>query len=195
MKAKKSLESAALIAVSLLITACGRAPRTAAQWEQIDMEAADAHQLARAVEARDAFASRLMGKLTGAIAEGGPGNAVGICNTEAPLIAEGINEEFGVRIGRTSHKLRNPNNTPPSWMSTSVSEIREEPAAFTGPGGVLGAVYPIRVAAPCLLCHGDPGAIIPEARSRIAELYPDDRATGFAAGDLRGWFWIEVPSE
>ena len=67
MKAKKSLESAALIAVSLLITACGRAPRTAAQWEQIDMEAADAHQLARAVEARDAFASRLMGKLTGAI--------------------------------------------------------------------------------------------------------------------------------
>ena len=23
--------------------------------------------------------------------------------------------------------------------------------------------------------------------------YPDDRAVGFAAGDLRGWYWVEAP--
>ncbi len=28
---------------------------------------------------------------------------------------------------------------------------------------------------------------------RLAELYPDDRATGFAPGELRGWFWMKVP--
>jgi hypothetical protein len=27
----------------------------------------------------------------------------------------------------------------------------------------------------------------------LAARYPDDRATGFAPGDLRGWFWVEVP--
>jgi hypothetical protein len=29
--------------------------------------------------------------------------------------------------------------------------------------------------------------------SSIAELYPDDEATGFSAGDFRGVFWVEFP--
>jgi len=27
----------------------------------------------------------------------------------------------------------------------------------------------------------------------LAAKYPMDQATGFKEGDLRGWFWIEVP--
>jgi hypothetical protein len=27
----------------------------------------------------------------------------------------------------------------------------------------------------------------------LAGAYPQDRATGFAPGDLRGWMWAEVP--
>jgi len=184
-----------LIAIVLLAGACGGEPQATAQWDEVGIEDADAEQITLAVQARDAFASRLIGELTDTIAEGGPGNAVGVCNVEAPLIASGINAEFGVRIGRTSHKLRNPENAPPNWMSSVVSEKRAEPAAFVGPDGSLGAVYPIRLAATCLLCHGDPETIIPEAKARIAEFYPDDRATGFAAGDLRGWFWIVVPEQ
>jgi hypothetical protein len=26
-----------------------------------------------------------------------------------------------------------------------------------------------------------------------AAKYPKDQATGFKEGDLRGWFWVEVP--
>ena len=33
-----------------------------------------------------------------------------------------------------------------------------------------------------------------KVRTAIAERYPDDRATGFDVGDLRGALWVEVPS-
>lgn len=195
MRIQRRIEAAGLLAIVLLVGACGGEPQATAHWDEVGIEDADAEQIALAVQARDAFASRLIGELTGAIADGGPGNAVGICNVEAPLIASSINTEFGVQIGRTSYKLRNPENAPPGWMSSVVTEKRAEPTAFVGPDGSLGAVYPIRLAATCLLCHGEPETIIPEAKARIAEHYPDDRATGFAAGDLRGWFWIVVPEQ
>lgn len=37
---------------------------------------------------------------------------------------------------------------------------------------------------PCAACHGT--SIAPEVQARIAALYPDDRATGFRPGELRG---------
>jgi hypothetical protein len=32
-------------------------------------------------------------------------------------------------------------------------------------------------------------------REELAERYPADRATGFKVGDIRGWFWVEVPNK
>jgi hypothetical protein len=40
----------------------------------------------------------------------------------------------------------------------------------------------------CLTCHGE--AISPEVAAKLSELYPDDRATGFREGDLRGAFVV-----
>jgi len=51
----------------------------------------------------------------------------------------------------------------------------------------------IRVEAPCLLCHGDP--IDASLAAALAERYPADAAIGYAEGDLRGAFWVEVPSD
>ena len=44
----------------------------------------------------------------------------------------------------------------------------------------------------CLTCHGS--EIAPEVAAEIARHYPEDQATGFAAGDLRGAFLIEWPA-
>jgi hypothetical protein len=33
----------------------------------------------------------------------------------------------------------------------------------------------------------------PAVREELKERYPADQATGFKDGDLRGWFWVEVP--
>jgi len=44
----------------------------------------------------------------------------------------------------------------------------------------------------CLACHGS--EVAEPVRAAIAERYPDDHATGFAVGDLRGALWVEVPA-
>ena len=44
----------------------------------------------------------------------------------------------------------------------------------------------------CLACHG--AQVAPAVRAAIAADYPDDAATGFAVGDLRGGLWVEVPA-
>ena len=37
---------------------------------------------------------------------------------------------------------------------------------------------------------------IPDDVSAILkQSYPDDQATGFATGDIRGWVWAEVPKQ
>ncbi len=159
--------------------------------DQLD-EQANA-QLARALEARTEMESALKAKLMGAIQADGPQGAIEVCSTIAPEIASQISAEHSVSIGRTSFKLRNEANTPPSWMESVVEARQDELATFVGSDGTLAAAYPIKIAAACLMCHGDPDTIADEVQSAIEATYPNDQATGFALGDLRGWFWVEVP--
>jgi hypothetical protein len=111
----------------------------------------------------------------------------------APEIAKSVSEQQGVRIGRTSWKLRNAANAAPEWATSLLADRPEEARAALGPEDVLGVTLPIRVASPCLRCHGTPESMADDVREAIAAAYPDDQATGFADGDLRGWFWVEVP--
>lgn len=55
-------------------------------------------------------------------------------------------------------------------------------------------MLPIKLKKACLTCHGPADTIAADVKSKLAELYPTDDATGFSEGDLRGWFWIEVPA-
>jgi len=43
----------------------------------------------------------------------------------------------------------------------------------------------------CLKCHGQ--NIAPEITAKLKENYPDDKATGFKLGDVRGAFSIIQP--
>jgi hypothetical protein len=45
----------------------------------------------------------------------------------------------------------------------------------------------------CAACHGAPDTFDPAVRAELRDLYPRDRAVGFAEGEIRGWFWVEVP--
>jgi len=42
----------------------------------------------------------------------------------------------------------------------------------------------------CVVCHGE--NVAPALAETIQRLYPDDQATGFAPGDLRGAFTVTV---
>jgi len=159
-----------------------------------DMDAAARAQVTRALAARDALKQRLGGRLKAALRAEGPGKAISICQEAAPSIAASVGREQGLRIGRTSFKLRNPENDAPTWAAAAIAARSEEPVWYERPGGGLAGLLPIRTGALCMKCHGPVPTLAEPVRTALAAHYPDDRATGFRAGSLRGWFWVDVPA-
>ena len=167
-------------------------------WEKIDAESLNERRSAQrdaASAAQHALFGSLLAELSKAMDEGGPPAAIDVCATRAPAIAKEVSAEHGLRIGRTSFKLRNPKNTPPVWADLAIDQRPEEPTYFADRSGRLGALTPIRLAASCLQCHGSNDDIAPATRAAVVNRYEADQATGFAEGGLRGWFWVEVPAE
>ena len=150
-------------------------------------------QCEKALAARDAMFTSLKGRLMEVIGSEGPGAAISVCAKEAPQIAEQISQEHGLEIGRTSFRLRNTDNAPPTWAAQLVADRVSEPTYLTQ-GGKLAALLPIRIQAPCLVCHGAEDTIPTPVKEALSEHYPKDQATGFQDGDLRGWFSVEVPA-
>jgi len=167
-------------------------------WAGVDAASLDEHQKAQrdaASAAQQALFGSLFAELSAAMAEGGPPAAIEVCATRAPAIAAEVAAERGVKIGRTSFKLRNPENTPPVWADLALDDRPEAPLYFADRSGRLGTLTPIRLAASCLQCHGSDEDITPATRAALSQRYENDRATGFSEGDLRGWFWTEVPAQ
>lgn len=171
-------------------------------WTEVSLGAMNESQKAgysRAVAARDAMFQRLFAALGEAMAnpapEGGVAGAIGVCKEQAPKIAQQVAREKGVMIGRTSAKLRNPMNAMPDWATEVLGGLPAEPRAVINPDGSMGVLLPIRLSSGCLGCHGDPASMEPAVKAALADKYPKDRATGFKEGDLRGWFWIEMPGQ
>lgn len=151
-------------------------------------------QRARAKQAAQELGKRLKARLREALQAGGPAAGIAACKLAAPDVTGTVAEEQGLRVGRTSFKLRNPENTPPEWAVADVAARRETPAFHEGEDGSLRALLPITLEATCTLCHGPAESLSSEVVAALAEGYPDDQATGFEEGDLRGWFWVEVPA-
>lgn len=150
--------------------------------------------MTRAQENLLPFKQELKAALVGALGEGAEAS-IHICREQAPAIAARVGEA-GVTMGRTSHKLRNPNNAPEPWMEPLLAAYLEdpensEPRAVDLGGGTFGYVEPIYIESFCLSCHGI--TIEPEVEAKIQELYPQDQARGFRVGDVRGMFWVKMP--
>lgn len=179
-----------------LLAACGECNTGKASWTELEegaLSPEQAKQRAQALGARDALFGQLSKRLMTAMQDGGPGAAIQVCRDAAPEIAAKVSEARGVTIGRTSHKLRNPKNQPPTWAADYVGAERAENLFLADGDGRMAALLPIRLQQACLACHGDASKLPDPVKTALAEHYPEDQATGFAGGDLRGWFWIEVP--
>lgn len=176
--------------------ACSKqVPEAGAGFREVDAKLlAPAAQLQwqRAERARDQLAQTLLAELTQALAKG-PEHAIAVCSERAPALAAAVSAAEGVQISRTSLRLRNPRNTAPAWAQARVAAGDGDPACFLAADGQLAAMFPIRLAGACLQCHGPVATLGEPVRAALAARYPEDRATGYAAGDLRGWFVVEVP--
>lgn len=151
-------------------------------------------QFETATQARNTLASNLMGRLSEALNEGDPATAINVCKDVAPAIAEDVSGSLGVTIGRTSFRLRNRENAPPDWARPYVEARRAEPLLLHHAGdGRLAALFPITLQNVCLQCHGPEAQLDSGVRDALRDAYPEDKATGFEEGELRGWFHVTVP--
>lgn len=178
-----------MITVPLLALSLAAAPAP------LDAAAAPA-AVARADEAAAALQQKLQARLGKALAEGGPAAAVTVCRDEAPRLAAEVAAEKGVRLGRTSDRLRSGANAAPSWAAAAVAASAGRKAAEVRPqlldlGDRVGVLKPIAVAPACTRCHGK--EVPADVGAALRAAYPSDRATGYEPGDHRGFFWVEVP--
>lgn len=103
-----------------------------------------------------------------------------------------------VAVGRTSARLRNPGNAPPEWARSHVGATDGRKAAEVPPvafdlGDRVGLLRPIEIRRRCLGCHAARDRLRSGTREWLARSYPEDRAVGYALGDLRGFWWAEAP--
>ncbi len=150
------------------------------------------------------FMQTLKGALQEAMKSGGPVNAIKVCKVTAPEIARQQSEKHGWKVGRTSLKLRNPNNAPDAWERetlllfekrklagediTKMEHAEEVTEDGTKRFRYMKAIPTIDI---CTKCHGKD--LDPDAETQLRESYPEDKARGFEAGDIRGAFTITQP--
>ena len=151
-------------------------------------------EIQRAQSVLEPFKVELQRALRESLRAGGPENAVEVCRDKAPEIAASLSTD-GVRLGRTSHRLRNPKNVSPRWVEPLLVEFLEKGndrtfRAVRLSDGAVGYVEPIYVQPMCLACHGR--EISPAVSEKLEAAYPHDNGRGFAAGDFRGVFWVRL---
>lgn len=152
--------------------------------------------------AAERLGGALKAELTSALSNAGPADGVSICRERAPAIASNLSDE-DLRVGRTAARVRNPNNAPDPWERGVLEsfarrmesgqptaalehwEVREVEGRRVGRW-----MKAIPMQPQCILCHGP--SISEPLVETIARLYPDDDATGFEVGELRGAFTVRV---
>ena len=150
----------------------------------------------------DAFA-KLSGALAEAIGKSGPASALSVCSERAPQIAKEVASTHGVTLRRASAKPRNPKNaaddTEKAMLEIFAAALLKKeapmPQTIKNGDGSTSFIAPIMLGNPlCLQCHGTTNQdIAPETLAAIQKLYPDDKATGYQLGDLRGLWRITFP--
>ena len=134
----------------------------------------------------------------------GPIDTISVCNTTAPQISNKISEAKGMSVARTSLKYRNQENKPDEWEKAVLEQFQQRKAKgeavktldfseVTEQDGkkVFRYMKAIPTAEVCLKCHGS--NVAQPIAAKINSLYPDDKATGFKKGDIRGAFTVIQP--
>ena len=162
--------------------------------------------LAEARAVATSIPPKLLEVLVDELAKGGPENAIAVCREKAPAMARAASERTGWAIRRVSLKNRNPKAVPDAWEKAALEDFDRRVAAGEKAGGLeVGEtvmvdgkpVYRYMKALPtqdlCVQCHGTADKVPAGVQARLKELYPEDKATGFSIGAIRGAITIRKP--
>jgi hypothetical protein len=130
------------------------------------------------------------------ITKSGPEGAIPVCKDMAPRMAGEISQQTGWKIKRVSLKARNDARAiPDAWEKAALEDFDKRAAAGESPaklekGEKIGNEYRFVKALPvqalCLSCHGPAEQLSPAIKTTIGQHYPNDKATGYSEGQIRG---------
>ncbi len=150
--------------------------------------------VAEAAAITQRFVGTLLPTLQLAIASGGPVHAIEVCAVQAPQIAAQLSADSGRNVRRVSLKARNSSAaTPDGWETMALTMFDErqrggQAGADINVAEIVGREFRYMQAQPaaplCLTCHGND--IATDVRSALEQRYPNDMATGYFNGQIRG---------
>ncbi len=147
-------------------------------------------------------------KLKGAMANEGAVAAVSVCKEAAPAIAKNLSTRHAAQVTRVGTRVRNPAmGVPNGWQKEALAEFEARLNKGDKPGDLeywkvidnndgkreLRYAKAIVTQPLCVTCHGKPEDIPAPLLEKIRAEYPDDQATGYSVGKLRGAVVITRP--
>jgi hypothetical protein len=142
---------------------------------------------------------KLLEVLDAEIKKGGHAEAMVVCREKAPQMAKALSEAKGVQIRRVSLKNRNPKAVPDAWERRVLEDFDKRTQGGEKPAGLETSeivmedgkrVFRYMRALPtqdlCLACHGTDDRLDKDVKAKLKELYPDDKAVGYSAAQIRG---------
>jgi hypothetical protein len=161
--------------------------------------AADEAWITEARTVASSVPPKLLSVLTNEIQRSGADGAIAVCRDEAPRLARAASQDTGWAIRRVSLRNRNPKAVPDAWERAVLEDFDRRAAAGEKPATLERAeivqqdgrpVYRYMRALPtqelCVQCHGAPDQLSAAVRDKLNALYPDDKAVGYAVGQIRG---------
>lgn len=143
----------------------------------------------------------ILGKnLKAALMKGGSEYALEFCNTRAIHLTDSMASELNAKIKRVSDQNRNPDNTANEMELAYINSAKQLIAKGKQVKGQIQEIdgkligyYPIMTNEMCIQCHGRKDSDINEATlAQLNALYPNDKATGYTADQLRGIWVVEM---
>lgn len=148
-----------------------------------------------AMETKELLGKTLQQKLQ----QNGAENALEFCNLQAIPLTKSMSDKYHISVKRVSDKPRNPANAANKQEKRYIEQYKQQLAKGETPKPLLvkNELYvPIVTNSMCLNCHGTPAKELPlQVYQKIKMLYPDDRATGYDANQVRGMFVVSLPNQ
>lgn len=190
---------------SLVLTLCTIGVAGCSMFQPAE-KAVDAKALEETRAVAGQLATQLGGRLKAELTANGPEAAIPVCKQAAPEIAGKLSAEKNWQVGRVGTRLRNAANAPNNWQQEALKQFSERLAKGEKPDAMEftqiekdGGKHYLRYAKAialqpmCVTCHGAAEAIPEGVRARLKQEYPNDQATGYQPGDLRGAIVIRRP--
>lgn len=154
----------------------------------------------------DSLVQMIRGELVKAIESSGPLRAIVVCKYSVPEITSNISRTSGWKVSRVALRPRNPAlGTADAWEQRAImgfeqaaargdkepfetSEIVAEPT-----GRYYRYARALTLGPLCMTCHGPADHLTDAVKAQLAVEYPNDRATGYKPGQVRGAVTIKRP--